>query len=89
MSDGKKSSEGILEQLGERQSDFWWNLVYFLILAVAIGFVLINNKLDSIISPAGIGILIVLGVLELYPTMYLVKLVRRLKGNGRDPKQAS
>ncbi len=50
MSDNKASSEGILEQLGERKSDFWWNMVYFLILAVAIGFVLVNNDLDSIIT---------------------------------------
>ncbi|MBW7997783.1 MAG: hypothetical protein FVQ81_14670 [Candidatus Glassbacteria bacterium] len=85
MSDNKNTAvAGTLEKLGERRSDFWWNLVYFLILAIAIGFVLVNNDLASIISPAGIGILAVLGVLELYPTFYLVKLVLRLKNGRRD-----
>ena len=84
MSGNKTSAAGLLEQLGERKSDFWWNMVYFLILALAIGFVLVNNDLDSIISPAGIGILVVLGFLEIYPTIYLVKLAMRLKENGRN-----
>ncbi len=78
------ASAGTLEQLGERTSDFWWNLIYFLILAVAIGFVLANNELDSIVSATGIIILAVLGILELYPTIYLVKLVMRL----RDSRQS-
>lgn len=83
MSNEKSGAgEGTLERLGERSSDFWWNLVYFLILAVAIAFVMVNNDLDSIVSPTGIGILIVLGLLELYPTIYLVKLMLRLKGSS-------
>ena len=79
------ASAGILEQLGERTSDFWWNLVYFLILGVAICFVLVNNDLDSIISTTGIIILAVLALLELYPTVYLVKLLLRFRNNNRQP----
>jgi hypothetical protein len=75
------ASAGTLEQLGERTSDFWWNLVYFLILAIAISFVLLNNDLDNIISATGIMILAVLVILELYPTIYLVKLAIRFKNN--------
>jgi len=56
VSENKNTAEGVLEQLGERKSDFWWNLVYFVILAVAIGFVLVNNDLDSIFSPAGVPV---------------------------------
>jgi len=88
VSENKHTAEGVLEQLGERKSDFWWNLVYFVILAVAIGFVLVNNDLDSIVSPAGIGILAVLVILELYPTLYLVKLGLRIRENGRDTSSA-
>ena len=82
MSNEKNTaSAGTLEQLGERTSDFWWNLVYFLILAIAISFVLLNNDLDNIISATGIMILAVLVILELYPTIYLVKLAIRFKNN--------
>ncbi len=77
--DKNTASATTLEQLGERTSDFWWNLVYFLILAVAISFVLVNNELDNIISATGIMILAVLAILELYPTIYLVKLAIRFK----------
>ena len=75
--------QGVLERMGERSSDFWWNLVYFVILAVAIGFVLVNNEMSRIASPTGIGVLLVLGVLELYPTIYLVKLAMRLRESGQ------
>ncbi len=84
MSNEKSTaSAGTLEQLGERTSDFWWNLVYFLILAVAICFVMVNNDLDSIISATGIAILSVLIILELYPTIYLVRLAIRFSSNNR------
>ena len=88
MTENKKSSENLIEQLGERKSDFWWNLAYFLILAVAIGFVLVNNDLNKIISPAGIGILLVLGILEVYPTLYLVRLAVHIKENGKNNHQS-
>ncbi len=84
MSNEKSTAPaGTLAQLGERRSDFWWNLVYFLILGVAICFVLVNNDLDSIFSSTGIVILAVLALLELYPTIYLVKLLLRFRNNNR------
>ena len=61
----------------ESGSDFWWNLVYFVILAVAIGFVIANNDMDSLFSATGIIVLAVLGVLAAYPSIYLVRLARK------------
>ncbi|HUU30097.1 MAG TPA: hypothetical protein VM123_20010 [archaeon] len=79
----EESISGLDQSLEGKTSDFWWNIVYFLILSIAITFILVNNSLADIISPTGIIILAVLVLLDVFPAAFLIKLLIRLLLHGR------
>jgi hypothetical protein len=54
-------------------SDFWGNLVYFLILTTAIGFVLANNTSSLLLTHTGVVVLALLLFLDLFPIVHLVR----------------
>ena len=62
-----------------KPADFWWNFAYFLILSIAITFILVNNTLENVLHPTGIVILSILGFLDIFPTVYLIKFLIRFR----------
>jgi len=77
---------GILAATGESLSDFWWNMVYFAILTVAIAFIVVNNDSSSLTSTTGLIILGVLVALDTWPAVYLAKVLVQVVRNNRDEK---
>ncbi len=78
----------VLEPAGEseqeeKSSDIWWNVIYFLILTTAITFVLVNNRLPNLLSLTGGLILAVLVILDLFPVVYLARVILRKPGERR------
>ena len=73
-------------RINEKPSDFWWNFVYFLILTTAITFILVNNSSHTLQSAAALTILGLLLCLDIFPALYLMKVLIRyssLKRNRR------
>ncbi|MBN2289887.1 MAG: hypothetical protein JXQ83_11185 [Candidatus Glassbacteria bacterium] len=67
---------------GTMPHDFWGNIVYFLIVTGAIGFVIVNNPLSMILTTTGIVVLAVLLILDLFaiiPLFRILLMVIRLR----------
>lgn len=67
--------------INEKPSDFWWNFVYFLILSIAITFILVNNSANTLRGATALIILGILLSLDMFPTFYLVKALIRFTRN--------
>ena len=55
--------------------DLWGNLIYFLIVSIAICFVLVNNTLSQLMTTTGIVVLSVLFFLDLFAIVPLVRIL--------------
>jgi len=75
--EARTARSNLYSYLVGKPSDFWWNVVYFVILSAAITFILINNTFSGLLRPTGIIILSVLILLDLFPAVYLARFVIR------------
>jgi len=55
--------------------DLWGNLIFFLIVSIAICFVLVNNTLSQLMTTTGIVVLSVLFFLDLFAIVPLVRIL--------------
>ena len=55
--------------------DLWGNLIYFLIVSIAICFVLVNNTLSQLMTTTGIVVLAVLFFLDLFAIIPLLRIL--------------
>ena len=77
----KSSTSSFFTLINEKPSDFWWNFVYFLILSTAITFILVNNSANTLRSTTALIILGLLLSLDIFPTVYMVKILLRFTRN--------
>ena len=66
--------------------DLWGNLIYFLIVSIAICFVLVNNTLSQLMTTTGIVVLAVLFFLDLFAIIPLLRILFvfiRLSSRGK------
>jgi len=66
--------------------DLWGNLIYFLIVTIAICFVLVNNTLSQLMTTTGIVVLAVLFFLDLFAIIPLLRILFvfiRLSSRGK------
>jgi len=77
----KGSASGFYTAINEKPSDFWWNFAYFIILTTAITFILVNNSASTLKSATALIILGLLFSLDLYPTLYMVRILIRFSRN--------
>ena len=77
----KSSTSNFFTLINEKPSDFWWNFVYFLILSTAITFILVNNSANTLRSTTALIILGLLLSLDIFPTIYMVKILLRFTRN--------
>ena len=75
--EARTARSNLYSYLVGKPSDFWWNVVYFVILSAAITFILINNTFSGLLRPTGIIILSVLILLDLFPAIYLARFLIR------------
>lgn len=75
--EARTARSNLYSYLVGKPSDFWWNVVYFVILSAAITFILINNTFSGLLRPTGIIIISVLILLDLFPAVYLARFVIR------------
>lgn len=61
------------EEKAELKGDFWGNLIYFTLLTTAITFILANNSREALTGTAGIVILGILTLLDIFPAINLFK----------------
>ncbi len=69
-STGAEAQTAVMES---STGDFWGNLIYFMVLSVAISFILANNTVESLTSATGLIILGILLVLDAFPAYHLVR----------------
>ena len=55
--------------------DLWGNLIYFLIVTIAICFVLVNNTLSQLMTTTGIVVLSILFFLDLFAIVPLLRIL--------------
>ncbi|HLA40280.1 MAG TPA: hypothetical protein VJ417_09790 [Candidatus Glassbacteria bacterium] len=84
--DSGSQENGALAAAGESRSDFWWNVVYFAILTIAIAFIIVNNDTTRLTSSTGLVILLVLVVLDAWPAVYLVRVLTAVIRNNLEEK---
>ena len=66
--------------------DLWGNLIYFLIVSIAICFVLVNNTLSQLMTTTGIVVLAILFFLDLFAIVPLLRILFvfiRLSSRGK------
>ncbi len=57
----------------DSQGDFWGNFFYFLVLSIAITFILANNTVQALTSTSGVIILGLLVLLDIFPAYHLAR----------------
>ncbi|MCE5270678.1 hypothetical protein LLH00_05280 [bacterium] len=57
----------------DSRGDFWGNFFYFLVLSIAITFILANNTVQALTSTTGAIILGLLVLLDVFPAFHLAR----------------